>query len=75
MRERERECEQGRGVEGERENLPLKQAPCLAKNLMQDSISPPRDHDLGQNQELEAQLTELPRCPVFTFLMKNGHMN
>ena len=48
--------------EGERENL--KQAPHSAQSLTQGSIPQPWVHDLSQNQELEAQQTEPPRCPT-----------
>ena len=45
------------GVQRERERKNLKQAPCPVWGPTQGSISQPRDHDLGQNQELDAQLT------------------
>ena len=34
-----------------------------AQHGAQGSIPGPWDHDLSQNQELDTQLTELPRCP------------
>ena len=48
-RERESECEQGRGAEGDRENL--KQAPHSAQSLTQDLIPQLWDHELSQNRE------------------------
>ena len=36
---------------------------------MWDSISQPWDHDLSQNQELEAQTTEPPSAPIFLLLI------
>ena len=58
QRERERERER---EEGERN---LKQAAHLAWSPMRDSISQLWDHDLSQNQELDTQSTEPPRCPM-----------
>ena len=58
-REREREGEGGR----ERDNEYLRQAPRSAQSLMWGSIPQPWDHDLRQNQQSHAQLTEPPRCP------------
>ena len=45
--------------ERKRENL--QQAPHSTWSLMQGSIPQPWDHDLSQNQELDAQPTEPPR--------------
>ena len=65
-REREREHASGGGTEGKRENL--KQAPHSALSPAPDSIPQPWDHDLSQNQESDAQPTESPRCPPYSFL-------
>ena len=46
--------------QGKRENL--KQVPCSVWILMRGSISQPWVHDLSQNEESVAQLTELLRC-------------
>ena len=51
----------GRGTGGGRENL--SQTPCWAQSQTWGSISWPWDHDLSQNQESDAYLTGLPRCP------------
>ena len=47
--------------EGQRERENLKQAPHSVRGLTQGWIPRPRDHDLSQNQESGAQLTEPPR--------------
>ena len=57
---------QGRG----RENL--KQILSWAWSSMQGLIPWPWDHDLSQNQELDAQPTESPRRPVRTLLFMSG---
>ena len=49
------------GGEAETENL--KQILCWALGPTWGLISSPWDHDLGQNQELDAQLTDPPKCP------------
>ena len=43
-----------------------------AWSLMQGSVTQPWDHDLTQNQELNAQPTEPPRCPssIYLFIFK-----
>ena len=60
QREREGGREKGGERERERERENLKQAPCSPWS------SSPRtwDHDPSQNQELDAQPTEPPRCPL-----------
>ena len=41
--------------------------------LTQGLIPPSCDHDLKHNQESDAQLTELPRCPnIVLFLIRHG---
>ena len=75
MRERERKKEKERerkrahrGKDKERESS----SRLLTKHgaqCMQDSIPQPmRDHDLSQNQESAAQPSELPRCPLISFI-------
>ena len=67
LRERERARERagmwepGRGAEIEKARENLKQVPRPAQSPTQDSIPQPWDHDLSQNQESDAQLTEPPR--------------
>ena len=48
---------------GQREREAEKQTPLLAQSLMQGSISGPWDHDLSQNQELDAYPSKPPRHP------------
>ena len=61
---------QRKGREKERENL--KQAPHSARSLMQGLIPWPWDHDLVQNQESDAQLTESPRHPNLEYFLKQS---
>ena len=66
--ERVRDCEQGgrgRGRQGER----ISSRPHMSC-LMQVSISQPWDHELSQNQESDASLTEPPRCPSVLFSLE-----
>ena len=58
---REREHEQGRGAEEERETLKL--APHPVQSPTRGWIPRHWDHDLSQNQECDAQLTEPLRSP------------
>ena len=53
--------ERGRG----RENL--KQTPHSAWSLTRGLIPQPWDHDPRRNRQLDAQPTEPPRCPSFSF--------
>ena len=48
------------GGEWQRERENPKQAPHSAQSLMWGSISQPRDRDLSQNQDSDAQPTEPP---------------
>ena len=59
--------QRGRGRMKDRENP--KQAPHLAQSPMQGPIPRPWDHNLSQNQESDAQLTEPSRRPrdIFYF--------
>ena len=59
----------GRGAEGEREREHLQQTPPSAQSPTQGLIPRPWDHDLNQNQELDAQPTEPPRHPEFSRLL------
>ena len=64
-KEKEREKGVGRGRERERENS--KQVPhCQCRAPCGARTHKPRDHDLSQNQELDAQSPEPPRCPAST---------
>ena len=66
MFERQRQSTgRGKGQSRGRENV--KQAPCSGQSLTQDSISRPWDHDLSQNQELDAEPTEPSRHPYFLY--------
>ena len=68
------EHEQGRARGRERKRENLKQALCSAQSPMRGSIPQPWDHDLSQNQESDAQLTEPPRHPkiCFFFIVPGG---
>ena len=76
-REREREAvrKMGKGREGEwqkqrhTEREKLKQASCWAQSLTQGSIQWPWDHNLSQNQELDAQQTKPPRYHIYFELL------
>ena len=49
--------------EGQRERQSLNQASHLTQSQTQGSIPRPWEHDLSQNKESDAQLTEQPRRP------------
>lgn len=58
---RETEDESGRDmVTGESD----KQTPCWARSPIWGTISQPWDHELSQNQELDASPNAPPRCPL-----------
>lgn len=57
--------------EGQRERENLKQTLLWMQSLMWGSISSAWDHILGQNQELDTQPTESPRCPLVFLKMSN----
>ena len=59
MKERERAGKRGR----ERERESLKQVPHSAWSPMQSSLPQCWDRDLSGNREVDAHLTEPPRCP------------
>ena len=63
-RERERESELGRGREGERESQADSTLP--TQNPTWGLNSQLWNHDLSQNPESDAYLTEPPRCPYIT---------
>ena len=69
--ERERERERERAGERGRDRENPKQTPCSAQSLMWGSILQPWDHDLNQNQESDAQLTEPPRRPQMHYFHVN----
>ena len=64
--EKERDPECG-GAEGDNP----KQAPCSVQSLMQGSIPQSWDHDLRQNHELDAYLTEPPGTPDPVLLLSS----
>ena len=77
-KERVREHEQGRGVEGKRENL--EQAPCSVRSPAWGSNP---HHDLSQSQEPDAQLIEPPwrrvhfvfyNLQIFLYIGKKQHI-
>ena len=53
---------------GERERI-LIQTPHWVWSLTRGSIPQPQDHDLSQNQELDAQLPEPPKSPCIPVLI------
>ena len=66
-RQRDREREQvvgGAEGEGYEEVKNVQQVLCWVQSVVWGSVSRPWDHDLSQNQKLNTQLTEPPRCPT-----------
>ena len=69
-KERARAQEHTRERQRERERENPKQAPwCQYRAWRRAWTHKPRDHDLSWDQDLDAQLTEPPRHPLFYFLM------
>ena len=55
-------CDGGRGAETGREN-PKQSLHCQHRAQCEAQSHKLRDHALSRNQQLDAQLTEPPRCP------------
>lgn len=69
------ELRRGMWAEGDRERENLQQVLHPAWSLVRGSVSHPRDPDLSQNLELDASLTEPPRCPNTAYSNLEDHFN